>query len=82
MIRSAPPLRARLDEEEDVAIPALRPDRLPLFSGDGPLDYACGRCDEVVCAGMHPGALAGLVLRCRCGAIAAVPAAEVGGGAP
>jgi hypothetical protein len=52
----------------------VRPKRLPLFSGDGDLDYACDACGEVVCAGMHPGALAGLVLRCRCGAVSVVPA--------
>jgi hypothetical protein len=46
----------------------------PIFSGDGPLDYVCGRCGAVLGAGVHPGALAGLLVRCRCGAVNRTPA--------
>jgi hypothetical protein len=44
----------------------------PLFVGAGPLSYACSGCGRVLCQGIAPGDLVGLVLRCGCGAIGRV----------
>jgi predicted RNA-binding Zn-ribbon protein involved in translation (DUF1610 family) len=46
----------------------------PLFSGSGVIDYACGRCGNVLCRRMKPGQLLGLVFSCgRCQALNRVP---------
>jgi hypothetical protein len=50
----------------------------PLFTGDGPLDYVCARCHRVLCKGIAPGDLAGLVLRCACGATSRVLPLDAG----
>ena len=45
----------------------------PLFVGDGHLNYVCANCFAVLCQGIAPGDLEGIVLRCSCGAINRVP---------
>jgi hypothetical protein len=53
------------------------------FSGGGPLDYACGDCGALLCDGMRPGQLVGLVLRCDlCGSTNVVPEARAPGEVP
>jgi len=45
----------------------------PLFFGEGQLNYRCPHCERLVCRGIAPGDLAGLFIRCRCGAVGRVP---------
>src|SRR6266568_2213348 len=57
------------------ALPTLaRSAEGPLLVGAGSLRYLCWQCDRVLCDGTHPGDLAGLILRCRCGAVGRVEA--------
>ena len=57
------------------ALPTLaRSAEGPLLVGGGSLRYLCWQCDRVLCDGIHPGDLAGLLLRCRCGAVGRVEA--------
>jgi len=54
----------------------------PIFVGRGELDYSCGCCGAVLCAGMEMGRFQGLDLKCRaCGATNRIPTAtqEPGG---
>jgi hypothetical protein len=46
---------------------------VPLFMGEGDIDYSCARCHQVVCEGMSDGELAGVVVRCSCGAVNSIP---------
>lgn len=40
----------------------------PLFRGDGPLDFVCGGCREVLIAGVEQGQVRSIVIRCpACG---------------
>jgi hypothetical protein len=47
---------------------------VPLFIGEGDLDYGCPCCHAVVCQGIAAGDLAGVVVSCACGAVNQVPA--------
>jgi hypothetical protein len=46
----------------------------PVFIGEGALDYVCAKCLRVLCEGIAPGDLAGILVRCGCGAVGCVPA--------
>lgn len=46
---------------------------VPVLVGEDPLDYVCSRCFQVLCEGMRPGALEGLIIRCACGTVNRVP---------
>jgi hypothetical protein len=45
----------------------------PVFSGEGPLQYVCASCFRVLCDGIAPGDLGGLLVRCGCGQTNRVP---------
>jgi hypothetical protein len=45
----------------------------PLFVGDGSVNYVCPRCFAIQCEGIAPGDLAGVSIRCMCGAVGCVP---------
>jgi hypothetical protein len=59
----------------DEALPLGPPHPIrPVFSGEGPLQYVCANCFRVLCDGIAPGDLSGLVVRCACGQTNRVPA--------
>ncbi len=67
-------IRLRLIEPPRRDTPVIHARALgPLFHGFAEADYACGSCDAVLCAGITPGHLAGVVFRCWCGAFSMVP---------
>lgn len=46
----------------------------PLTSSDGPNDYACGKCGNVLLAAVEPGCMGGTFIRCgACSAYNFVP---------
>ena len=57
---------------ETVPVEPVQHER-PLFVGDGLLSYRCPQCARLLCQGIAPGDLGGLVIRCRCGATGRVP---------
>lgn len=72
-VRRVVPLDGAPESAAD-AVPALstRLD-VPILIGDGSIDYTCTGCGAVVCEGIAAGDLAGLVVRCACGAVGRVP---------
>ncbi len=62
------------EREADAVRVLYRHVNVPLFVGDGELDYACHQCFQVVCERISPGDLAGIIVRCSCGSVNRVPA--------
>ena len=58
--------------DESLRVDASHPSG-PVFIGDGPLSYVCPACFSVLCEGVAPGDLAGVAVRCWCGAVGRVP---------
>jgi hypothetical protein len=67
----------RLDAVEgacDDALPVMcRRPRGPVFIGEGELNFVCRECLAIVCEGIAPGDLAGIAVRCSCGAVGRMP---------
>ena len=48
----------------------------PVFVGNGPVDYVCSRCLQVLWEGARPGEFVGVVIRCPCGCKNQVPSSD------
>jgi len=55
------------------ALPLFGTPTTPIFIGEGELNYTCATCCRVLCEGIAPGALAGVIVRCSCGTLNSVP---------
>jgi hypothetical protein len=45
----------------------------PAFNGAGDVDYVCGCCAALLCAGVRRGMFASLAFACGCGAVNTIP---------
>ena len=64
-----------LGTDHENARDAVRVGQEPAFEGRGALDYVCGQCGSVLCAGARPRLFMGVVFRCACGELNRVPSA-------
>ena len=72
---SAADARPMHEREAPVEAPPAAVTR-PFFVGNGPVDYVCSRCLQVLWEGARPGEFVGVVIRCPCGCKNKVPCSD------